>query len=153
MPAISFSGEPKRGEFWKLILSGEKKQTVRAPRCHPIKRGDKLTLYWKQRQPLYLIDKGGERNYPMKLNKPIHLIGYAICTGVERVKKRDFLFNQDFAKADGFTDELELQEWFGRENDSFDYEVIHFELINSMRPIQQVLAYVSTQNLTRGVEK
>jgi hypothetical protein len=125
-PAISFSGEPRRGPFYQLIWTGEKKQTVRAPRCHPIKRGDDLKLYWKQRVPL---DK-----------KPVHLIGIATCTGVERVKKGDFIFNREFAKADGFTDELELQEWFGRDDLNFDYEVIHFELKHPFLFKQSILA-------------
>lgn len=69
MPALSFSGEPSRGPFWKLILDGEKEQTVRLPRKRPIKAGDFLKLYWKQRVPA--------------AKKEVHFIGPAKCTAVE----------------------------------------------------------------------
>lgn len=41
------------------------------------------------------------------------------------------MFNREFARRDGFTDELELQDWFGVDNDDEIYTVIHFKLIRS----------------------
>jgi len=139
MPALSFSGETSRGPFYQLILDGEKKQTVRLPRKRPIKQGDFLRLYWKQRTP--------------KDKKPIHFIGPAKCTHVETVRKYNFLFNREFARRDGFSDELELQEWFGLDNDDALYTVIHFKLIRSCmgcswcQPLRGV--YVCAQNKGR----
>ena len=95
MPALSFSGEPERGPFWKLIISGEKEQTVRKPRKRPIKEGDLLKLYWKQRVP--------------QDQKPIHYIGSAICTQIETLPKYAFMHSEAFARKDGFEDEGELE--------------------------------------------
>lgn len=58
-----------------------------------------VKLYWKQRVPL---DK-----------KPIHLIGEAIITKVEKKKCKEFAYDDDFARRDGFRDSAELREWFG----------------------------------------
>jgi hypothetical protein len=44
MPLIGFT------VFKEKILSEEKTQTIRKPRKHPIKVGDKLYLYWHTRQ-------------------------------------------------------------------------------------------------------
>ncbi|RLI33186.1 hypothetical protein DRO56_02315 [Candidatus Bathyarchaeota archaeon] len=118
MPAISFSGVTSIGPFWKQILEGRKTQTCRRPRKRPIKEGDRLVLYWKQRIP---------RN-----RKPIHLIGVAVCTRVERKKYRDFAFDDQFARRDGFRDSEELRKWFGPVEVHGDeiYEVIHFKLLS-----------------------
>jgi len=43
MPALSFSVCREK------ILSGAKRQTIRGDRKFPIKKGDKLYLWWKQR--------------------------------------------------------------------------------------------------------
>jgi len=116
VPLISFSGETSEGPFWKQILEGRKTQTCRKPRKHPIKNGDVLYLYWKCRQS--------------KDKKPIHFIGKAICTNVERKRYREFAWDYDFARRDGFSDPLELQEWFGdpEEYGEEEYDVISFKL-------------------------
>ncbi|MHA1262896.1 MAG: DNA methyltransferase [Candidatus Freyarchaeota archaeon] len=82
MPLISFSGETSQGPFWKQILLGRKTQTCRKPRKRPVKKGDALYLYWKCRQP--------------KDKKPVHFIGKAVCTGVERKRYREFAWDYDF---------------------------------------------------------
>ena len=122
---ISFSGETYEGQFWKQILEGRKTQTCRKPRKRPIKKGDKLYLYWKVRM--------------RKTWKPIHFIGEALCTEVERRKYGDFALDDDFARRDGFHDALELQQWFGDplESAEEEYDVIHFELIS--RPIHYLV--------------
>lgn len=131
MPALSFSGHTRRGFFFELILKGEKTQTAREPRKRPIKEGDKLILYWKQRVP--------------KAKKPIHLIGYATCTKVERLRYQDFAFDEAFAWRDGFINEYELQEWFGdpkaMENWSREYDVIHFQLLP--RTLAEIISQAS----------
>jgi uncharacterized protein YqfB (UPF0267 family) len=43
MPLISFS------VFREKIISGEKRQTIRAERKYPIRSGDRLYLWWKSR--------------------------------------------------------------------------------------------------------
>ena len=117
MPALSFSGEPERGPFWKLIISGEKEQTVRKPRKRPIKEGDLLKLYWKQRVP--------------QDQKPIHYIGSAICTQIETLPKYAFMHSEAFARKDGFEDEGELLDWFGEDKEEEEFNVIHFRLIRN----------------------
>jgi hypothetical protein len=117
MAAISFSGETSRGPFYKLILSGEKKQTVRKPRKRPIKEDETLHFYWKQRTPMD--------------QKPIHLIGKSVCTLVERVKKIDFIYDKGFALADGFGSLKEMQEWFGLNDLHEEYDVIHWGLVSA----------------------
>lgn len=118
MPALSFSGEPERGTFYELILSGEKTQTVRAPRKYPIKTGQLLTLYWKQRMA--------------KDKKPIHFIGKALCIQVEKLPYRAFKDSESFARRDGFADEDELRDWFGWDlPEDTMFSVIHFRLITN----------------------
>ena len=116
MPAISFSGSPIRGPFYDLILSGEKTQTVRKPRKRPIKVGDLLSLYWKQRMPA--------------INKPIHFIGKAKCIYVETLPYFAFMDDAEFARRDGFEDEAELQNWFDAK-ETEEYTVITFRLIRN----------------------
>jgi len=122
MPAISFSGETSQGPFWKQILEERKTQTCREPRVHPIKEGDDLTLYWKQRTPKHL--------------KPIHLIGTARCLKVERKRYKEFAFDDEFARRDGFKDSRELRIFFGdpRVYGGQEYDVIHFKMETKETP-------------------
>lgn len=125
MPAISFSGETYRGPFWKQILEGKKTQTCRKPRKRPIRPGDIVTLYWKQRTPAHL--------------KPIHKIARAQITKVERKRYEEFAFDNEFARKDGFEDCLELQSWFGDPSIEYghgddEYDVIHFRVFKKFPP-------------------
>lgn len=104
MAGISFS------VFREQILSGAKCQTIRAVRKNPIKVGETLYLWWKQRSP--------EREK----------LGEATCTSIKHVfinngveiKKADddfaaFLSGEqleEFAIADGFNNWQELVEFF-----------------------------------------
>lgn len=123
IPALSFSGVTSLGPFWLLIRKEIKTQTCRMPRKKPIKKGDILFLYWRQRQSKKLKAERGEP----------HKIGVAKCVKVERMKYRDFAFNSDFARRDGFASSIELRQWFG--NPEFfgdeEYDVIHFQMISS----------------------
>lgn len=115
-PAISFSGEGSRGPMWRLIKRGEKTQTVRKPRIRPIKEGDTLYLYWKQRTP--------------KEMKSVHLIAEAQATKVSRMKYRDFAHDDGFARRDGFENSAELRTWFGSAeiHGNQHYNVIEFAI-------------------------
>lgn len=121
MPAISFSGTTSQGPFWKQILDGKKTQTCRLVRKRLIKKGDTLYLYWKQRVPT--------------AKKPIHKIGTAICTKIERKQYWKFAEDDEFARRDGFRDAKEMQEWFG-DPDSWEqfrvYDIIHFKLCETL---------------------
>jgi hypothetical protein len=109
MPGLSFSGVPKRGPFWWQIITGQKIQTCREPRVRPFKDGDTLYLYWKMRTP--------------KTKKPIHHIGNAIARPVLHSHYRNFAYDNDFAKRDGFEDYKELQEWFGDPDGFIEEEI------------------------------
>ena len=105
MPAFSFSGEPVRGAFWKLILSGEKTMTTRKARKVGSRVGQTVHLYWKTRVP---VDK-----------KPIHLIGRSPIINVVRYDNmRRLLLGLgvngvlEYIKAEGFNDLGELVEWW-----------------------------------------
>jgi len=117
MPAISFSGKTSRGDFWKLILDGDKTQTCRRPRKRPIKPDDSLILYWKQRVPAS--------------QKPIHKIAEGVCVSVVKRRYADFAFDDNFAKREGFRDAEEMQQWFGDplEYGDEEYDVIEFDVL------------------------
>lgn len=115
MPALSFSGETSQGPFWKQILDNKKTQTCRRPRKkYSIQPGQIVTLYWKQRVPIR--------------RKPIHKIGTAQVTSVERKRYREFAFDDEFARRDGFKDSSEMREWFGNPSIYGDeiYDVIRW---------------------------
>lgn len=113
MPALSFSGTPKRGPSWKLIQDGEKTITTRKPRKNPIKEGDNLYLYWKQRVS---ADK-----------KPVHKIGDATCTKTTRYSNLHAMLlslgsqgAMDYLDREGFANLGELITWWtGEERPSF----------------------------------
>ncbi len=114
MPALSFKGTTSLGPFHVQIREGSKVQTCRESTAHKIEEGNLLTLYWKQRVPIK--------------EKPVHLIAYAYCRGVELIPYREFAFDNDFAVRDGFRDAAEMQEWFGDpiEEGETVYRVIKF---------------------------
>ncbi|MCA6521781.1 MAG: hypothetical protein IM596_07980 [Pseudanabaena sp. M051S1SP2A07QC] len=100
MAGISFS------VFKDKILRGEKWQTIRTIRKHPIKQGEKLYLWWKQRSP--------EREK----------LGEATCTKVSKIEIETRFIQLDgklinrmddldkIAIADGFDNWLGMMEWF-----------------------------------------
>ena len=112
MPALSFSGEPKRGPFWRLILDGEKTMTTRHERKRGGPRvGQVAHLYWKQRVA--------------KDRKPIHLIGRSTIINVKWYSSmRVLLLAQgvkgavEYIKAEGFDGLRELVEWWAGESPS-----------------------------------
>jgi len=113
MPALSFSGTPSRGPFWKLVQAGEKTITTRKPRKNPIKEGDTLYLYWKQR---IAANK-----------KPIHKIGHATCTKTTTYRNLHSMLLSlgpqgviDYLDREGFDGLGELITWWtGEERPSY----------------------------------
>jgi len=102
MPAISFSD----ADFRIKILDGKKQQTVRNPRKNPIKAGDLLHLFYRQRSPECM--KLGIANCLSVADIEIHecclyIGGLAVCTE-QRM--------HEFAVADGFQDWEKLIQWF-----------------------------------------
>ncbi|MEA5489304.1 MULTISPECIES: ASCH domain-containing protein [Pseudanabaena] len=119
MPVLSFSVHKEK------IKSGAKRHTIRALRKFPIKVGDKLYLWWKQRSP--------EREK----------LGEAKC-----IKVSDVLINADgvniddkiiinkigldnFAIADGFNDWQQLIEFFDKDGLPFEGVLIQWDNIKS----------------------
>ena len=76
MPLLGFT------KLKEKLLDGTKTQTIRKPRKHPIKVGDKLFVYWKLR------------------TKECEKLGEAIVTKI--VRKRAFEFTREDAIKDGF---------------------------------------------------
>ena len=82
MPLLGFT------KLKQKLLDGTKTQTIRKPRKHPIKKGDKLYIYWKLR------------------TKECEKLGEAIVTKIERkfvgeMRGADAVF-------DGFNNRKEL---------------------------------------------
>lgn len=105
MPLLGFT-KPK-----SKLLDGTKTQTIRKPRKHPLKVGDKLFIYWKMR------------------TKECEKLGEAVITRIVR-KKLGEITTEDAVK-DGFVNRRVFMDIFTRMltdacmNDEFD--VITFE--------------------------
>jgi hypothetical protein len=76
MPLLSFSVLKDK------LLDGSKTQTIRVPRKHPLKVGDKLYIYWKCR------------------TKETEKLGEGIITGID--SKPIFEVTAEQARKDGF---------------------------------------------------
>jgi hypothetical protein len=101
MAGISFS------VFREQILSGAKCQTIRAVRKDPIKVGETLYLWWKQRSPQR--EKLGEATCVKTYDVEIHR-EYLITHQDNRWQTIQYL--NSFAKDDGFNNWQELVEFF-----------------------------------------
>lgn len=95
MPSLGFT------LFRKKILSGEKKQTIRAVSKRVIKPGDSLFLYWHLRR------------------KDCELLKKTKCVEALKVTYRDFAYNDEIARKDGFKDSKELRKWFQKVHHPF----------------------------------
>ena len=100
MAGISFS------VFKDKILSGAKRQTIRAVRKHPIKEGELLYMWWKQRSPE--CEKLGEaicsRATPIEITKNNFTLPYIFASTIPVLNA--------FAIADGFDNWQKLVEFF-----------------------------------------
>ncbi len=105
MPALSFSVHKDK------IKSGAKRQSIRGDRKKPIKIGDKLYLYWKQRSPKD-CEKLGEttciKTTPLTIEKSKVILNYPNCGDYELVDL------DKFAIADGFDNWQETIEFFDK---------------------------------------
>lgn len=95
MVTISFS------VFKEKILTNQKRQTIRKPRKHPIKVGDKLQLYWKLRI------------------KETEFLREVVCKEILYVKFSDIKFDEEIAKNDGFENAITMRSLFN----SFYFEI------------------------------
>ncbi len=110
MAGISFS------VFKDKILSGAKRQTIRAIRKNPIKEGEKLYMWWKQRSSER--EKLGETTcinvVPLTIEK--HGLICAEPLGQIVLGRKDLMISDqalnEFAIADGFNNWQELVEFF-----------------------------------------
>ena len=82
MPLLGFT------KLKEKLLDETKTQTIRKPRKHPIKKGDKLFIYWKLR------------------TKECEKLGEAIVTKI--VRKSFCEINEEDAVLDGFNNLCEL---------------------------------------------
>ncbi len=101
MPPISFS------VFRDKILSGAKRHTIRAKRKYPIKVGDRLYLWWKQRSQTDR-EKLGEANC-------IRTEEVTIYTKFVSINNQSIIDPSEldtFAIADGFDNWLHMMQWF-----------------------------------------
>lgn len=105
MPALSFS------VFKNKIISGEKAQTIRRVRKYPIRPGDRLTLYWKQRTPE--IQKLGEARCVEVLSIKIFRNCY-ILNELTTIDDPEELLQ--FATEDGFCSWEDLTNYFGSDS-------------------------------------
>jgi len=88
MPLLGFT------KLKSKLLDGTKTQTIRKPRKHPLKVGDKLYIYWNLRM------------------KSCEKLGEAVVTKVVR-KQLGNINNEDAVK-DGFADIVDFQDVFTR---------------------------------------
>ena len=97
------------------LLDGSKKQTIRKPRKHPFKVGDKLQVYWMLR------------------TKQCEKLGEAVITKIVR-KKLERVTEED-ARKDGFKNLNDFgRAWMGLHEDAWfddDVDVITFEWIST----------------------
>jgi hypothetical protein len=104
MPLLSSS------VFKDKILSGAKRQTIRAPRKIPIKVGDTLYMWWKSRSPQR--EKLGEANCtkttPITIQKTKAILTYT-DSGDYEIAHLD-----KFAQADGFDNWQQMIEFFDK---------------------------------------
>lgn len=104
MPALSFS------VFKDKILSGEKRQTIRSVRKHPIKEGDVLYMYWKQRSQTER-EKLGEAKC-VKIRQVQIFREYLIEDQNKFCQIKQYL--DKFAIADGFDNWDEMRDFFDK---------------------------------------
>jgi len=92
-------------QFVDKILSGEKRQTIRARRKYPIKVGDKLQLYYglRTKQCKKIMDARCKQTHDIEIKSD------------GTIFINNFLLNATYdpiAKADGFNNYNEMYNWF-----------------------------------------
>jgi len=95
-------------QFVPLIESGEKRQTIRKARKHPIKVGETLYLYAGLRTKY--VRKIGEYKCKFIDKIKIEVLGGIWINGRRTIYYLDYL--DSFAKSDGFKNWREMIQWF-----------------------------------------
>jgi len=85
MPMLAFT------KFRDKLLSGEKTQTIRLHRKHPIKLGEILYIYWRLR------------------TKQCEKLFEAHCTSMDTHPFREIAYDETIARLDGFKDSEEMR--------------------------------------------
>lgn len=100
MPALNFLKQ-----FVETVERGHDRQTIRAKRKHPIKRGDRLYLYTGMRTK----DCRGLGEAICSEVEPIIIDGDLVCLSGRCLKEKE---RDALARADGFSNYAEMEEWF-----------------------------------------
>lgn len=117
MPALSY-----QKQFAPLVESGQKRQTIRARRKRPFKRGDRLYHYTGMRTKS--CRKLGESLCTLAVDIVINEMGVRF---EEHVSGPD---RADIARADGFANFNELLTWFNKTHGlPFEGQLIRWEKI------------------------
>ena len=102
MPALNY-----QKQFAPLVESGQKRQTIRARRKHPIKRGDRLHHFTGMRTKACRRLRGNVEDYcAFTVDITIH---------ENRIETEDHVTvpgKEIIAQADGFKDFAEMLAWF-----------------------------------------
>jgi hypothetical protein len=122
---IPISITTSQGSFGRQICEGKKKQICLKQKVWKnfgsVKEGDQLHFYHIVRQekvlPLVL---------PLVKVRPIHYVGEMTCVKTEKKKYRDFAFDDEFAKKEGFKNAVELRSFY---TDEEEYVVIYFNQV------------------------
>ena len=105
MPSLNFT------KFTDKILSGEKRQTIRLSRKHPIKRGDKLYLYTGMRTKN--CKKLGEAVCSEVVPIKIQCLKDARCSNeIKITPPLEASAYVDLSKADGFKSLFDFNKFF-----------------------------------------
>lgn len=105
MPLLNF-----QKQFADAVKSGSKSQTIRAPRKHPIKRGDTLYLYTGLRTKNAELLRKVECESVSEITISNHRVDFV--GGFFWLSGRDSL--ESFAINDGFKNWVEMIEWFDK---------------------------------------
>jgi hypothetical protein len=123
-------------EFVALVEAGVKRQTIRARRAYPIKRGDPLTLAAGVRTKRYRrLYPEGQQDIRCTDTIPVAMIRangaykwFIEADGVNMANPR----LQDLARRDGFADVWDMSKWFDKHhlarkgNDMFEGDAIRW---------------------------
>jgi hypothetical protein len=126
MAGVSFS------VFKDKILSGTKRQTIRAIRKNPIKKGETLYLWWKQRSPQR--EKLGKAKCininPIEIDDDrVHILDTENFCNTTTYSSKEAL--DRFAISDGFNNWQELAEFFEKTHGlPFEGVLIEWDKLN-----------------------
>jgi hypothetical protein len=125
MPLIGFI------VFKDKILDGTKRQTIRKIRNHPIKKGDKLYLYWHLRQKdcEKLLETICTEEFTIRIKRNPNGLGQ-VFLGIASYEEKKLpnsdliighweprLDKEEIVKRDGFNNEFEMLKWFDNRYD------------------------------------